>query len=208
MLSEVFYYRLMTSFYAYSAVSSGVLVIIFGMITVIPHFRRKLFVLITLTLLLDTIGASLASRVSESFLIDAKFSSVFDRIDIFIYGLGGLFILMYVSVRIFFFFDSNSYGYKWPKESVIVRACCAIHIFFPSLVGLLIFIHCIVFIGWLIWSSWAVIKWPLQYLINDQTEVQRNLVNKLVTRSTSISNKMINTTGIPLTAFNITKSLQ
>jgi hypothetical protein len=208
MLSEAFYYRLMTSFYAYSVVSSGVLAIIFGMITVILRFRRKLFALLTLGMLLDTIVAALASRVSGSLLINAQFSSVFDSSSIVLYGFCGFWILIYVSGRILIFFENETYGYKWPKESLIMRACCAIHVVFPSVVGLLIFIHCIVFIGWLIWMSLVVIEWPLQYLINDQTEVQRNLANKLVTRSTSISNKMINTTGIPLTAFNVTKSLQ
>jgi hypothetical protein len=108
-------------------------------------------------MLLDTIVAALASYVSRSLLIEAQFSSVFESTSMFTYGLNGFAILIYVSGRIGIFSDSNIYGYKWPKESLIVRACCIIHVVFPSVVGLLIFIHCIVFIGWLIWSSWALI---------------------------------------------------
>ncbi len=151
MLSIISYYRLMTAFFAYSAMITGLLTTIFALLALIMSTQRWFLFLLTLAELADIFAASLASYVTSSMLIDTNLFPSYSEAGLVFYAV---FILppslVYMSMRILYFYENGVPHGMWYKGSNCTRTCYITQFFFPGAIVLLLLLHCLFVVGWIL----------------------------------------------------------
>jgi hypothetical protein len=194
MITLISYCRLMTAFFTYSAIGSEMLIIIFALMTCIIRSRRSSLLLVTLGVLIDTFVASIASYLSSKTLKYAEDSPTLAGPEVVFFEF---FIFMLLSSYVFGRISISGESLKqdmWDKGSTFMRSCYISQFLFSGATGFLTLIHFVVFVALFFW---ALIKWPMQYLLNSEDFEKRLKTNvTLSNKFRVIHNATINMTKI------------
>jgi hypothetical protein len=181
---------MMTSFFAYLAISCGMLTIIFTVITCIMSTQRYFLVLATLALLAGTLVSSFVGYVSFGLLQTAG-QYYYNR-----YTSNGMnvfsMLIVYIIVRVSIFFSDKVTKVRSRNKSFLLYACFIIQFLFPGAILLLLSIHLVVYIA-LFLITLVLFIWFL-HSFNDKSSA--DLMEKFLTNNTLVSNTTINVTKI------------